>query len=953
VTQSILRPRGMFALFAGLMLVSFLTGPVLATSEPTLPFAHEHSDLTPDPTLVYGKLENGFRYVLQTNQTPPDRVGMHLVVGAGSLNETDAQQGLAHYLEHLLFCGSTHFPPGELIKYFQRIGMKFGNDANAHTGFSETVYDVLLPRGDHQSLQDGLRVMQDYAQGALLLPAEIDRERSVILAEKRTRDSAAYRTFTQTFSFELPDSRLPRRFPIGLESVIQQAQRDAFVDFYDTWYRPANMALVVVGDFDVETVQSLIETDFSQLQPRAPARPAPDIGWVAHTGNAAFYHHEADAGNTSVSIETVRQMPPRSDSAAYLRERILADMADQIVQNRLNNLIEQPDTPFTAAFMGSGIFQGQILFTEINARCSPQNWAKALTLIEHQLRLALEYGFEPAELERVRKQMLADLDNAVKAEPTRETDRMAADIISHLTNDRVLQSAAQSRDLLAPFLRDVTVEMVHQALTTRWSPAHRLVLVTGNARIDSPYPDKQIMAVFESARHVELSAPEAPAEAVFPYLPLPQATGGMLRRSEMADLGITQVAFSNGVILNVKATDFEANQVLVDLNFGAGRSIEPPQMPGLARLAVDVINLSGLGRLTREQLDQALAGKDVSLHLTAGDERFAFKGQTVSDQVELLFQLLQTYLTDPGLRDDGLKLAQKRYHQQYQRLNRSIDGAMALYGMRFLAGGDPRFGLPGAEDVDKLTLADIKSWFLPQLQHGPLEISLVGDLNPGDVICLAGRYLGTLPRRGQDSKWDDPSASAGPHFPVGQTRWARVSTDEPKGLVVMAYPTDDMWDIYRTRRLSLLASVFSEKMRERIREKLGAAYSPFAYNQPSRAYPGYGVFQAFVQIDPSQVEAIEIELAAIADDLSENGVSAELLQRTLDPVLTGIKDMLRENSYWLNTVLAGSSAHPQQLDWNRSIVSDYRSIRAEQLAPLAREYLRNDLAAAFIAVPEN
>ena len=223
---------------------------------------HEQSDLPPDPALIFGKLPNGVRYIVMQNKTPLDRVSMHLMVHAGSLNETDDQQGLAHFLEHLVFCGSTHYKPGELITYFQSIGMDFGADANAHTGFSDTVYDMLLPNGSQKSLVDGLTVLRDFADGALLLPSEINRERHVVLAEKMTRDSASYRTFVSSLKFCLPDSLVSRRLPIGDENIVKAAGQTIIKKFYDAWYRPEKMMIVITGDMDPATAVPLIENTF-------------------------------------------------------------------------------------------------------------------------------------------------------------------------------------------------------------------------------------------------------------------------------------------------------------------------------------------------------------------------------------------------------------------------------------------------------------------------------------------------------------------------------------------------------------------------------------------------------------------------------------------------------------------------------------------------------------------
>ena len=353
---------------------------------------HEKSDLKPDPNVVWGKLENGFRYVLMKNKEPKDRVSMHLNVQAGSLNEREDERGVAHFLEHMLFNGSENFEPGELVKYFQSIGMQFGPDANARTGLDETVYDIILPNGDMKSIEDGLLVLKDYAQGALILEEQVDSERKIILAEKRSRDSASYRTFEETFEFEFPESLISKRLPIGDEEVIASADRKLLKGFYDAWYRPEKMMIVMVGNFEPAVAESLIKEKFSDMVARAPARPEPDLGKLRHFGIKPFYHYEEDSGDASVSVEVLEMTGRRPDSAS-LKETILKkDIADAIVQNRLDRILRKPDVPFTGASIRSGLIFNEILTAEISARSSEENWEKSLAAIEQELRRAIQIG---------------------------------------------------------------------------------------------------------------------------------------------------------------------------------------------------------------------------------------------------------------------------------------------------------------------------------------------------------------------------------------------------------------------------------------------------------------------------------------------------------------------------------------------------------------------------------
>ncbi|UCD90214.1 MAG: insulinase family protein, partial [Desulfobacterales bacterium] len=768
---------------------------------------------------------------------PKDRVSMHLIVHTGSMYETDDQQGLAHFLEHMLFNGSTHFKPGELVKYFQNIGMQFGPDANAHTGYKKTVYDLLLPDGSKKSLKDGLLVMQDYAEGALLLQSEIDRERRIVLAEKRTRDSAGYRTFVAVMKFKFPEARLSKRLPIGLDQVLETANQKEIKHFYDTWYRPKNMTLVLVGDFDIDTAVYLIEDKFSSFSPRGPPGTEPGIGEIHHKGIKPFYHFEKELGNTSVSIEVLQKTLKTTDSVAFQRDRLMEDMANRMVQNRLNAKVRSKNSPFTSASIHSGVYLQEIKYAEITAASSPENYERSLFLIEQTLRKALKHGFTKPELERVKKDMISELDDAVEKASTRDSGHLARQIIWSINARRVFMSPQQEKDLFSPLIESIPLEDIHNAFKNVWDTSHRLVLVTGNTNLMGMEnaPEQQILSAYNKSKKIKVSKPVSPKPVVFPYLPEPEKEGRIVRRKNISDIGIIHIDFENGVRLNLKKTDFKDNEILVNLNFGFGKSVEPPDKPGLAALSEKVINESGLGMLSKEEIERATAGKNTRVEYHIGEDSFSIKGNTVPKELALLFQLLYAHLLDQGFREDAYRLSMERFKQQYNTLSRSINGAMVLHGRRFLAGGDHRFGLPPYSIFKQLTLDHVRSWVNASLTTDTIEVSVVGDFDVDSIIAIASKYLGSLSAA---SKTDIQQSSAFPHFPISQSTTLSVATNIPKGMVFIAFPTEDLWDIKTTRRLSVLSDIVSDRLRETIREHQGSAYSTFAFNRPSRAYTG-------------------------------------------------------------------------------------------------------------------
>lgn len=912
------------------------------------------SALTPDPNLIQGVLPNGMKYMLLKNATPKDRVSMHLNVQSGSMHERDDQQGIAHYLEHMFFNGSTHFKPGELIEYFQSIGMMFGADANAQTGFFETVYDILLPANDRQSLDKGLLVLQDYAQGALLLDSEIERERGVILAEMRERDSVALRTFKASLEFELPESLIAKRLPIGTEESIKSANRAVLKDYYDTWYRPDNMAIIMVGDFDVDMAVSLIQERFSSMQPRAPASEQPLNTWGSHSPEEFFYYYEPEAGKTDVSIGTVTWVPFEKENLESFKERILRRIADTVVQNRLSKDVRKEDNPFSNAGIYSGIFLQNINFTAISAQCSPEQWKESLGLIEKTLRRALEYGFTESELDRVKADFLLGLNTAVKEASTRESTALAREIIGSYNKNREYLSPQQEKDILQPFIEDLTVDDVNLAFTESWAAQHRLIEVTGNALIKPEHttPEAIILNEYRASQDVKVFQVEDNKNVVFPYLQEPAGRSKIVSDKFIEPVGIRVVEFSNGFRLNIKKTDFKKGEFVYRLDFGKGKKEEPWKKPGLALMTRGVINESGVGKLTRDELETSLAGKNISFNFNADEGSFVYSGVCDSNDSVLLFQLLYTLIADPGFDKEAVPLFKDRYRQMFQELLSTPDGMMQFKGEPFLAGGDTRFGMPTLAQMESLELEDVKKWIMPFFTQSDMEISVAGDLDVENIIACASKYFGSLAL----IKALNPAAEEKRNhllFPEGGNIELQVDSKIDKALVVMAFPTDDFWDIRQTRRLNILAKIFSERLRKTIREELGATYSPYAYNDASQTYEGYGVLRAVITVAPDKVDDMISHMEVIATSMTNQEISAKELDLVLEPIWTYIKDIRRTNEYWLDSVMAGSLHHPEKIQWASTMDEDYRSISLNEIWELARKFCNRERAAFIVIQPSN
>lgn len=903
---------------------------------------YEFSDISPDPELFRGRLENGMRFIIKENHEPENRVALYLDVQAGSLNETENQRGIAHFLEHMMFNGSIHFPPGSLVKYFQEIGMNYGGDANAHTGYSETVYNLVLPDGKIQDLEKGLLVLADYARGALLPEKEINRERGVILAEKRARDSALYRTHIASTSFAFRGTRIPERTIIGSEEILKTADRTVLKSYYDSWYRPENMVLVVVGDINPGKAQKSIEKFFSPLRAAGEKPACPDFGHLQHRGEEFFYYYEPELAKTDVSIESLWDKIPENDSVALETQEIKRFIAGMIIRYRLQKILEKSGAPFTEAGFYYGDLEGRIGYGSISAQTDGTHWRETLVLLNNTLRQALRFGFYEHELERAKKEILAGFDAAVLQEKNEDSRFIARKIIRHINSNRVLQSAEQERDLYGPIVKGFSLTDIHREFKKIWDHDSRLVSVTGDVHLGRS--EKEIKTVYQDSLRQTITAFKYNKKGKFPYLKTPETTTSPKQVFNSPELGVEVIRFGNGTVLNMKKTGFRKNEIQMTISFGTGELDEP--QPGMSMIAEDVINESGTGRFSKSELNEILAGSTVELGFSIQESSFLWQGSALTKDFDDLLESIYSHIFDITVRKTAFESVMTDIAQMYKKLEQDVDGAVPLKILPFLANGNAHFGLPPRESVLKVNFSQLSEWVNTLVPENELEISIVGDFDRKVVINGIRKYFSGLklfPRKIPESERI--------LFPKGRKKDIRVQTSIAKSVILVAWLTEDFWDISRTRKFHLLASVIEDRLRKVLREKLGATYSPEAFSTNSRTYRDYGFIAAHVTAEPGREEMIVKEIFRIAEELRENGVTDEELERARKPLLTSIRESLENNSYWLYSVLLKSSIHPEQLKWPLTIEDEYARIKKEELDRLVQEYLTEARAAVGVARP--
>ena len=914
------------------------------------PWPHQSSDIPVDPRIHFGAFDNGLRYAWADNGEPEQRCYLRLHVNAGSLAEQDSEQGMAHFLEHMAFNGSKNFPPGTLIEWFQEHGMSFGADTNAHTIFSETVYKLDLPTSDAETLREGLMVLRDYADGLLLTEEEVQAEKGVIDGEQRERDSAGYRVFLEQLERMFAGSRYAERIPIGFKEIRDEFSAESVRAFYQKWYRPEHLTLIVVGDLGGLDPAPLLEEAFAGMQPPA-GRPAlqPAVG-KPKSYEHAFALYEPEIPSVSLTVAVLTPWEDELPTVANWIEDLPLDYAHGMVNLRFRELAKQEDTPFLGAGLGAADELESFRSESLTVQCAPEKWQEALAFCEKELRRALEFGFQQAELDEMRADMLRGLDEAVEREATQHSSGLLSELLLAAEQRYVPTDAGTNRSILRPAIEALTVEACHAALAEAWDAGPLSITSTGNLDLGED-SGRQLRAALEASRGEPVEAMDEIVVSDFAYASSADGAGEVVERSHVEDLDLHLLRFANGVTVNIKRTDFKEKQILIRGNLGEGRLAAAPsvEVAAMTFFTDPTFNGGGLGAHDNEELRRLTAGRTVGASLSVGEDRIVLGGSTTAEDLLLQCELMCAWLTDPGWREDGMVQLKRRIPLVFQGLAHQHQGPMLFEFLPAIYGGDPRFGLPPQEAVEAVTMAQVRALIEPQLADGPLELSFVGDLEVEAVVAACARTFGELPPR--RALRDFPEHRVVAAGKTGLKQLHTIETQVPKSLVLIHYPATDGMAAERRLGLAFLASVLNDRLRLEVRERLGAAYSPGAGTQLSQTFPGNGMILIQALADPEKVDTLMEACQAAADSLAVEGVTAEETDRLRQPEINQLRDARRTNGYWVSAI---QDAHrdPASVEDLRTVVPFYQGITAETLSALAAEYLGRARANVLVVDPE-
>ncbi|MBI4884939.1 MAG: insulinase family protein [Actinobacteria bacterium] len=911
-----------------------------ATFDPATPLTESTDPVAFDPEVRTGTLDNGLTYFIRRSDRPGNKAELRLAINAGSALEADDQSAVAHFLEHMLFNGTEKYEKNDLVEVLRQGGVEFGADINAYTSYDETVYQLTVD-SDDEELTLGMDILHEWLTAATLTEADVIGERGVVLDEYRTRElTADGRVFTALESLYLSDTAYAGRSPIGSSDAIADMVPGPLRRFYDSWYRPANAAVIVVGDIDVDEIETRIADLFGNDEPRAEAPEPLELVWNASEQPRAAVITDADLTEAGIELSLPKQATPRDTVGAQA-----AGLIDYIVTAALANRLESDITsgaaPFDGAFSSTSSFVRALDAPSVYLTASNEEAGAATEALLDEYARAVQFGLSDADVERVIAETRTGVESAYAQRDTVQASELADGLVAHFLQGESMASAQAEYDLSTALLDAMDAAIVNAVLREQVSRTPAVLAVSvkeGTAGLPSVDELVSELAALDT-RQVTPRADTAPVGDQLMDAPDPAE---IVNREEIegepgAYIAPTMVEFANGVRVIVNPTPITDDFIVLYGVSAGGFSLTDPDDAATMWLMNEVNSESGFGSLSRDAVAQILAASTVDIFPYPAATSEFIAGTTATDDLELAFQLVNRYLSASNFSQVALDDARER--NLTYLVDIAADPALAvqleLNDARY--GDDPRYRVVLSEqELSGITTADLaRVWSDRFGNAGDFVFILSGDLDLEETIDLAARYLGTLPSTGVTETAVDVS----PAVPAGIVRRTVLAGSGETASLSVLYTTPAEDTTEQALLAGLLTSVLNNRLTTAIREELGASYSPAAAVSISSGPAPEATAAISISGAPSDMPAIALALQANIDDLRVNGPSAAEFSAAVAEA-SDAYNFISDNQ--IVVMLERWLSHPQYLEDYGNQPADIRGITADDLRAFANKVLPTD-----------
>ena len=904
-----------------------------------------------DPSVKVGKLPNGLTYYIRKNAKPEKKLELRLAVNAGSVQENDKQLGLAHFMEHMGFNGSKHFPKNELVDFLQKTGVDFGADLNAYTDFDETVYMLSLPVEDPKIIDQGFTVLEDWAFNNLLDPNEIEKERGVVLEESRLDKDARRRMSRQYLPKLLNGSRYAERLPIGKDEILKNFKPETLKKFYTDWYRPNLMAVIVVGDIDPAYAEKKIISHFGKFKnpANAPERPA-IIPMKQRTSPEAMVVTDDEETNTFVEIYNYVKPGKKVKTWENYREAIVEGLVSSLITQRLSEFTQKENPPFLFANTSTSQFmRGYKTFASF-AVVGQGTAQDAVDVLISETNRARQFGFLQTELDRAKASLLNSAEKAYNEKDKSESGQIVMQYVTNYLLGTATPGVEHRYKFLKQVLPTVTLKEVNDVARKMPGTDNAFALIQAPTKVKDKLPDnKGVLAALVAANKKSVVAYEEKAVATKLLENDPQP-GKIVNETKNEKLGTTDVTLSNGVTVTLKPTDFKNDEIQMDAwRWGGFQKFDITDKEN-AQYSAQIIQQMGIKDLSPTDLDKFLAGKTVSVLPYINDYEEGIQGGSSVKDFETFLQLMYLYFTSPR-KDQALFnsfITKEKSSIQFLKQNPqyffSDTVSKVAYNNHPWAGG-----IPTAEEYDKINLDRTFAIYKEIFDNAyGMHFTFVGKLDGENVKPLLEKYLGSLPGKEKEISYKDN----GVRLIQGPKTINVQKGKESQSFVFIMFEGKAEDTREAKLKLAALIEVMNIKVIEKLREEMSDIYGGgLSGSIEKRPYVHYNV-SARIPCGPENVAKLTDTLMGIIKTIQEKGVEQKDLDKVKETWKKKYHVGLQSNDFWLNTL---------SLTWinreNPENILNYEekvnALTVKDLQEAAQQFLPLDKVVKAVLYPEN
>ncbi len=901
-----------------------------------------------DPRITIGTLPNGLRYYIRANKQPQGRAELRLAVDVGSILEDDDQRGLAHFVEHMCFNGTAHFPKQDVIAFLQSTGMRFGAHINANTSFDQTVYQLVIPTDNPSVIDRSFLILEDWAHAVSFEPEAIDKERGVILEEWRTGLGPGARMRDVQMPVLLAGSRYAERSPIGKPEIIRNFTYDRLKKFYTDWYRPDLMAVIAVGDFDPTAIETLIKSHFGPIPAPTSPRPRPTYDVPDHPGTRYTIATDPEATASLVSVTSLMPACGQTTIGAY-RQMTLERVFSGLLSSRLSEIAQKPDAPFLDAETNRGIFIGPTEATTLTAVVPDGGIEKGLAALFTEADRVSRFGFTQTELDRFRLSYTQTFEQLAASNDEHTSQSLADEYIRNFMQQEPIPGIAYEAGLVRRFVPEFTLADIN-GLARDWIPDHnRIVVVSAPKKEGVAVPDEtKLAAVIKNAGGGPLTA-YVDEVSTRPLLdPLPKAGKVSKTAAAKGRSDITEWTLSNGVRVVLAPTTFKQDEILFRAFSPGGTSLADDKDFVPAETASQVVAQGGLGNLSAIDLSKKLAGKAAFVRADIGEMYEGLSGRALHRDLETMFQLIYLTFTQP--RADA-----EAFRAMTGQLSAALANRQALPDTAFedtLAAALSQNNLrarpmsPGL--VSQMNLVKSIAFYKERFADASgFTFVFVGSFDLPTIKPLVERYLASLPalhrkEAGRDVGIRPPSGVVEKQVTKGHTPRSEV------GIVF----TGPFQNTQRNRVIvHALSDTLAGSLQRVLREDLGGTYGvsvvPDMTKRPAEEYRLTITFEC----DPARTQDLIKALFEVVDRFRTTGPTPDQVADVQAALRRDLETASRENGHLLNQ-LAFAYQYDEAIPDPATQRGLYDQLTAPLLRDAAQTYLDTKRYVKVVLFPE-